>query len=341
MDFMTPGMEPGANQDDCGLAGSVAGGDAPDAIYPGNWDGHAFLNDSTAGDFNPYDANGDVRSYWDGGICTGWLDKTWDSYDHYSIAVPQGHYMQVDFDLDIEDSGILETTYAGVWIYMCQIQHLPCGFGNLAYFVDDLAGTNIDEGSLNTGLFPVGVPHNASGTVGGVADTPGWAYMRVYQSSFSGVDNLTYELNITFHPLSELEGGNQNDANCGCDAGTGAGSAVIVNDHMNQSQADRLANDSVLGWHGWAHGDLDTTDVYLFTVPANHGTRPHMGVQRVDKRKRELRRIPLHVLVAARWHEHVDRLTDLCFQLQLQHQHDRLATGPTVGHRDLQLARSR
>ena len=271
MEFLNPGMEPGGNQDDCGLAGSAPGGDAPDNIYPGTWDGHAFLNDSTQGDFDPYDENGSVREYWAGGLCTGWLSKSWDAYDHYSIAVPQGYYVQVDYDLDMDDDGDIASSFSGVYMYMCQIQHNPCGSANLAYFIQTASGTGIDEGTLISGLWPVGVPHNSAGNIAGPADTPGWAYLRVYHSSFSGIEDLTYELNITFHPLSDLEGGNQNDANSGGDAGTGAGSAVFVNNHLNQTQADTLANDSVLGWHGWAHGDLDTTDVYFFDVPANHG----------------------------------------------------------------------
>jgi hypothetical protein len=272
---LTPGLEPGGDQDDCGLAGSAPAGDAADYVYPGAWSGHTFLNDSTAGDFNPYNADGSVKSTpWEGGQCTAWIDKTWDYYDYYSVAVPENHYIQLDYDMDPEDDDDMSTVFSGVYLYFCQTQNDPCGPANLAYYMEYVSGTGIDEGTLTSGLFPVGTFHNASGILpaaGGVPDTPGWAYIGIYTSSFSGLSDATYEMNITFHPLSELEGGDQNDANSGVDAGTGVLSAVIVDNHMNQTQNDTLANDNVLGWLGWSHGAIDTTDVYFFTVPANHG----------------------------------------------------------------------
>ncbi|MFL2972474.1 MAG: hypothetical protein ACJZ4Q_02155, partial [Candidatus Thalassarchaeaceae archaeon] len=231
----TPGLAPGDNQDDCGLAGSVPNGDAGDSIYPGAWSGHTFTNGSTQADLNPYDSNGTVRSHWDGGICTGWVSTTWDYYDYFSIAVPEGHYVNIDWDVDPDGEGDT-SVYHQVSTYMCQLQHLPCDYwsGNGAYYVGtQYNGYGLDEVSINSGLFPVGLMHNASGcdssaplpacaangwtTANAVSDTPGWIYVGIYTNG----DDQDYEMNITFPPLSELEGGNQNDANSGRDAGTG------------------------------------------------------------------------------------------------------------------------
>ena len=289
----TPGLAPGDNQDDCGMAGSVPNGDAGDSVYPGAWSGHTFTNESTQADLNPYDSNGDVRSHWSGGICTGWVSTVWDNYDYFSIAVPEGHYINIDWDVDPDGEGDA-SVYHNVVTYMCQLQHMACDWwsGNPAYFVGtQYNGYGLDEVSINSGLFPVGVMHNASGCdspspllrcrgpdaqwntaddwtpANSVADTPGWIYVGIYTNG----DDQDYEMNITFPPLSDLEGGDQNDANSGRDAGTGFTSRVTATDHMNQTQMDTLANESRLEFSGWNHGGLDTTDVIYWNVPANHG----------------------------------------------------------------------
>ena len=318
-----PGVLPAENQDDCGLAAvGVPEGDASDLVYPADFAYHTWLNDSTSGDFNPYHANGTIKDYWAGGSCTAWVDKTWDAYDIYSIPVPAGHYMQVDYDLDPTDTNALNGAYWRFEIMHCmQLQHRPCEGGvNGAYFVSWARGSNgLDEGTLSSNLWPLATPHNASGcdsldpnpvcstnwdgttthshdsdgdgiadnsdgngvrvgqsslemnAANAVKDTPGWAILYVYNSLWSGVDDHTYEFNVSFHPLSGLVGGDQNDANCDCDAGPGLPTSVNVNDHMNQTQADLLANNSTLSWNGWTHSLLDTTDTFTVDLPANHG----------------------------------------------------------------------
>ena len=277
--LVTPGLAPGDNQDDCGMAASVPGGDAADLVYPGAWSGHTFTNESTQADLNPLDANGDLREYWDGGVCTGWISYTWDSYDMYSISVPEGHYVNIDYDMDLEGEGD-SSTYHAVYMLMCQEQHMPCQYpANGAYFVDTDTGYGMDELSQNSGLWPVGTLHNASGcntanpnpicaangwdASNSVADTAGWVYIYIWTCCSSAPDH-EYEMNITFIPLSELEGGSQNDANSGMDAGPGAATAIHVNDYVN-------ATNNTLSWNGWNMAGLDSTDRYTFDVPANHG----------------------------------------------------------------------
>ena len=162
--------------------------------------------------------------------------------------------------------------YHTVYMLMCQEQHLPCSYpANPAYFVVQNYGYGLDTVTQNSGLWPVGTMHNASGIYaanGGVMDTPGWVY--VYMYTFGGGDH-DVSMNITFHPMSEMEGGAQNDANCGCDAGPGGATSVHVNDFVNQSQADLLANNSTLAWEGWNMANLDSTDRFSFDVPAMSG----------------------------------------------------------------------
>ena len=278
--LVTPGLAPGDSQDDCGMAGSVPGGDAADLVYPGAWSGHTFTNESTQADLNPYDANGDVRSTWDGGVCTGWISYTWDPYDMYSIAVPEGHYVNIDYDFDLEGDGD-PNVYHTVYMLMCQEQHMPCQYpANGAYYVEQDFGYGLDdEISQNSGLWPVGSMHNASGcdtanpnpicaangwdATNAVADTPGWVYIYIWTCCASAPDH-EFEMNISFIPLSELEGGNQNDANSGMDAGPGTSTAIHVNDYVN-------ATNNTLSWNGWNSAGLDSTDRYTFNVPANHG----------------------------------------------------------------------
>lgn len=283
INMMTPGLAPGDNQDDCGMGGSVPNGDAADLVYPGTFEGHTFTNESTQADLNPYDDNGSVREYWDGGYCTGWLDYTWDMYDMYSIAVPEGHYVSITYDFDLEGDGD-PNTYHTAYMLMCQEQHIACGFpANPAYFIIQNFGYGLDEIEQSSGLWPVGTMHNASGcdsttalpvcaangwdSSNAVSDTPGWVYIYIYTNGGAH----EYSMNISYLPLSELEGGSQNDANCGCDAGPGPATSVHVNDFLNQSQADLLANNSTLQWDGWNLANLDSTDRFTFTIPANHG----------------------------------------------------------------------
>ncbi len=275
----TPGLEPGGNQDDCGMAGSVPGGDAADLVYPGAWSGHTFTNESTQADLNPLDENGSLREYWEGGVCTGWISYTWDNYDMYSISVPQGHYVNIEYDMDLEGEGD-SSTYHAVYMLMCQNQHMPCAFpNNGAFFVDTDSGYGLDELEQNSGLWPVGTLHNASGcdtafpnpvcaangwdASNAVADTAGWVYIYIYTCCSSAPDH-EYEMNITFSPLSELEGGSQNDANSGMDAGPGPSTAIHVNDYVNTTN-------NTLSFEGWNKAGLDSTDRYTFDVPANHG----------------------------------------------------------------------
>ena len=276
----TPGLAPGDSQDDCGMAGSAPGGDAADLVYPGAWSGHTFTNESTQADLNPLDANGDLRSHWDGGVCTGWMAYTWDPYDFYSISVPEGHYVNIDYDFDLDGDGD-PSTYHAVYMLMCQEQHMPCSYpANGAYYVEQDYGYGLDELSQNSGLWPVGTLHNASGCDGtnpnpvcaangwdatnAVSDTAGWVYIYLWTCCGSGDDPHEYEMNISFLPLSDLEGGSQNDANSGMDAGPGPSTSIHVNDYVN-------ATNNTLSWDGWHKAGLDSTDRYTFNVPANHG----------------------------------------------------------------------
>jgi len=275
----TPGLAPGDSQDDCGMAASVPGGDAADLVYPGAWSGHTFTNESTQADLNPLDANGDLRSDWDGGVCTGWISYTWDAYDMYSIAVPEGKYVSIDYDMDLNGEGD-SNVYHQVYMLMCQEQHMPCQFpANGAFFVQQDFAWGMDEITQNSGLWPVGTLHNASGcntanpnpvcaangwdATNSVADTAGWVYIYIW-TCCSATDEHEYEMNISFHNLSDLEGGSQNDANSGMDAGPGASTAIHVNDYVN-------ATNNTLSWNGWNMAGLDSTDRFTFDVPANHG----------------------------------------------------------------------
>jgi len=277
----TPGLAPGDSQDDCGMAGSVPGGDAADLVYPGAWSGHTFTNESTQADLNPLDANGTLRDHWDGGVCTGWMAYTWDPYDFYSISVPEGHYVNIDYDFDLDGDTGDPNTYHTVYMLMCQEQHMPCAFpANGAYFIEQDYGYGLDELSQNSGLWPVGTLHNASGcdttnpnpvcaangwdATNAVSDTAGWVYIYLWTCCGSGDDPHEYEMNISFLPLSDLEGGSQNDANSGMDAGPGPSTAIHVNDYVN-------ATNNTLSWDGWTMANLDSTDRFTYDVPANHG----------------------------------------------------------------------
>ena len=264
--LITPGLGPADNQDDCGMGGSVPFGDAANLVYPGTWDGHTFTNERTQADLNPYNDDGSVRDYWEGGVCTGWTSYTWDMYDMYSIAVPQGHFINIEYDFDLEGEGDM-SIYHTAYMLMCQEQHLPCSYpANPAYFIIQDYGYGLDTLEQSSGLWPVGTFHNASGIYasdGGVMDTPGWVYLYIY--SFGDNAGHEYEMNITFHPMSEMEGGAQNDANCGCDAGPGGATAVHVNSFPNNT------NGTNLEFTGWTMANLDSTDRFSFDIPAMHG----------------------------------------------------------------------
>jgi hypothetical protein len=158
---------------------------------------------------------------------------------------------------------------------------MPCSYpANGAYYVEQDYGYGLDELSQNSGLWPVGTLHNESGcdttnpnpvcaangwdATNAVRDTAGWVYIYLWTCCGSGDDPHEYEMNISFMPLSDLEGGSQNDANSGMDAGPGPSTAIHVNDYLN-------ATNNTLSWDGWHKAGLDSTDRYTFDVPANHG----------------------------------------------------------------------
>ena len=252
--LLTPGLAPGDAQDDCGT-----GLDANEAYWTMGYSSWFFVNDSDQADLNPYDANGSVRSYWEGGTCTGWLDGTWDPEDIVDIAVPNGHYVSINTTIQDEAEAFWE-----VYIVMSPAQHLPASGSNGYYFAGaqctGYATGGTFECEQDSGLWPVGV-----NTING---NPGW--ITLFMRSFSS-QNATWSLDIGFHDLSTLEGGSQNDANSGLDAGSTVYTTVHANDFMNQTQTDLLANNSTLNFEGWNHGGIDTTDRFTFDVPINHG----------------------------------------------------------------------
>ena len=143
----------------------------------------------------------------------------------YSISVPEGHYVNVEYDFDLEGEGD-PSTYHSVYMLMCQNQHMPCQYpANGAFFIEQDYGYGLDVLEQNSGLWPVGTLHNASGcdtafpnpvcaangwdASNAVADTAGWVYIYIWTCCSSAPDH-EYEMNITFSPLSELEGGSQN-----------------------------------------------------------------------------------------------------------------------------------
>ena len=228
MTMITPDNEPGAPHDDCG-----SGVDASDYIYmpPEN----TWLNDSTQ-----IDANGDANDT--GGICTGWLSINWDTNDYYNILVPPGKYLSMNASWTPQG-----TQYLYTYMYKCQVQTLPCSYpANPAYFVS--------QQYSNTG--------STSGISGLWVTQGGWLTLGIYAY---GMVDLTYTLDLQFLPLSELEGGVQDDAGSGFDAGAGRSDAVHVNDFNNVTASNTLE------FTGWNHGSIDTTDRYTFDVPANYG----------------------------------------------------------------------
>jgi hypothetical protein len=244
----TPGLDPGSTQDDCGTGMDM---DAP--YFAGGTNGNegSWANESTSAGLNPDDPTNHT-----GGVCEGWLDTGWDRYDVYHIPVPVGSYVMLNLTV------LTPGTYVYAYMTMCQIQHEDCSGTNPMYYAGPLCGYTTYDGGVcesNSGLWPVGQTN--------INGQNGWITMYIYTFS----SNVTYEMDITFPPLSELEGGVQNDANSGQDAGPGIFTAVHVNDFLNASQTDMLTNDSVLEWEGWSMAGLDSTDRYSFDVPANSG----------------------------------------------------------------------
>ncbi len=229
MTMITPDNEPGAPHNDCGT-----GVDASDNIYT-NPGGNTWLNDSTQ-----IDANGDANDT--GGVCTGWKDQQWDMNDYYNILVPPGKYLSMNVSWTPQT-----TYYLYTYMYKCQVQTLPCGYpSNPAYYVSQ-EYSNTGETSGISGLWVL---------------NGGWLTLGIYGFGFT---DFTYTMDLQFLPLSELEGGVQDDANSGTDAGPGRGDAVHVNDFNNVTASDTLE------FSGWNHPVVDTTDRYTFDVPANYG----------------------------------------------------------------------
>ncbi|MBL6883075.1 MAG: hypothetical protein ISR09_01605 [Candidatus Thalassarchaeum sp.] len=226
--MITPANEPGANPDDCGT-----GVDASDNIYthPG---GNTWLNASTQ-----IDANGDADDV--GGTCTGWISDLWDERDYYNILVPSGKYLQMNVSWEPGST----PQYVYTYMYKCMIQTQPCSPTNLGYFVSQQSG--------NTG--------STSGISGLWVTTGGWLTIGIY--TYGAVDT-TYTMDLQFLSLANLEGGIQDDAGSGADAGSGESDAIHVNDYNNMTN-------NTLFFEGWNHGDVDTTDRYTFDVPANFG----------------------------------------------------------------------
>ena len=248
INMWTPGLDPGSSQDDCGTGMDM---DAP--YYAGGTNGNegSWANESTSAGLNPDDPTNHT-----GGVCEGWLDTGWDRYDVYHMPVPVGSYVMLNLTV------LTPGTYVYAYMTMCQIQHEDCSGTNPMYYAGPLCGYTTYDGGVcesNSGLWPVGQTN--------INGDNGWISMLIYTYSA----NVSYEMNISFPPLSELEGGVQNDANSGQDAGPGIFTAVHVNDHLNASQADLLTNNNTLEWEGWSMAGLDSTDRYSFDVPANSG----------------------------------------------------------------------
>ena len=102
---------------------------------------------------------------------------------------------------------------------------------------------------------------STSGISGLWVTTGGWLTIGIY--TYGAVDT-TYTMDLQFLSLANLEGGIQDDAGSGADAGSGESDAIHVNDYNNMTN-------NTLFFEGWNHGDVDTTDRYTFDVPANFG----------------------------------------------------------------------
>ena len=259
IDMIWPGTGPADFQNDCDTG--------VDAYY------HSYsdFDEATWLGGNPlHMINGDPDNYtgpYEGGACSAWMDIQWDNLDSYHITVPHNSSLQVD--LDFNPNGDRDPFYNWVSLVYCTPQHLTCTpTGGIYQYttMDSYSGTD-QQVSLNSEFWPVSNMFNASGDINGVEDTYGWAMLRIQTQGY----NVDYEINVSY---GEYDGASvnfvENDANSGMDAGPSFTTAVYVNDYLNQSQADLLANNSTLQWNGWSISFADDSDYYTFEVPANH-----------------------------------------------------------------------
>jgi hypothetical protein len=72
-------------------------------------------------------------------------------------------------------------------------------------------------------------------------------------------------LDILYGNLSDLPGGDQDDANSGGDAGSSFGSSVDIAAYNN------ITANNTYEYGGWAAAGLDDQDWYNFIVPVDHG----------------------------------------------------------------------
>ena len=204
--MITPANEPGSNPNDCG-----SGTDAGDIIYSATWDaGPSFVNNS-----NQADINGDANDT--GGTCTGWFDNTWDQRDYYQILVPTGKYVNITTSFP-DLSAANGNAYVYTYMYMCGNWNMQCVYpANPAYFVDTSAYGQAQSypKTAHSGLWPVG-GH--------------WVTFGIYSYAVTDMD---YQLDITYGNLSDLPGGDQDDANSGGDAGSSFGSSVDIAAYNN------------------------------------------------------------------------------------------------------------
>ncbi len=259
IDMIWPGTGPADFQNDCDTG--------VDAYY------HSYsdFDEATWLGGNPlHMMNGDPDNYtgpYEGGACSAWMDIQWDNLDSYHITVPHNSSLQVD--LDFNPNGDRDPFQNWVSLVYCTPQHLTCTpTGGIYQYttMDSYSGTD-QQVSLNSEFWPVSNMFNASGDINGVEDTYGWAMLRIQTNGY----NVDYEINVSY---GEYDGASvnfvENDANSGMDAGSSFTTAVYVNDYLNQSQADLLANNSTLQWNGWSISFADDSDYYTFEVPANH-----------------------------------------------------------------------
>ena len=225
---------------DCGI-----GMDASDVMFPGTWGEMTWLNGSTQ-----IDANGDANDT--GGSCTAWMDREWDNTDHYAVLVPAGKYMVFNVTWTPQTTSPTSTALRNMDVTIFIFEGPPAT--SLTY----VSQQDSDSGWSN-------------GTTGLWVTNGGWLYIAIGAgSTYSGFEMLDYTMNIEYRPLSELRGGVQDDANSSFDAGSLSSSAIHVNDHVNMT-TNATSGQPELAWSGWNDPHADTTDMYTFDVPANHG----------------------------------------------------------------------
>ena len=253
--MITIETQPGATYDDCGT-----GGDASNDLWTNG--GPTWLTNSTA--INATGHPDDV-----GGTCTGWTDYTWDKYDAYNIYVPAGKYMWLNTTWDDDSQGPNSRLYT--YILKCTSQTLNpatgiCSSNSMTYIAQEW--DNDGDASASSGL--------------SLGPNGGWLTLQIYgypTLQSYGVENLVYTMNIEFDSLLNLDGGIQDDAGSGLDAGADELTAIHVNDF--NIMTNNTAN-STLFFEGWSHGSVDIRDKFTFDVPADHGYSvlvAHDGVQ--------------------------------------------------------------